>query len=168
VAGDDSGGFSHEGGQTSTTVRNKDVLGIVAAFLGVSASDLQTTLGYKTKMIHKERVTVMLDPAGARGNANELARTMYSLLVAYVIETINQKLCAAEDSIVNTVSIVDFPGFQQQSSTGSTLDQLLNNAATESMYNLTLQNFFDRKADMLETEEVAIPPTSYFDNSDAV
>ncbi|KAK1759304.1 hypothetical protein QBC47DRAFT_293534 [Echria macrotheca] len=168
VTADDSGGFSHEGGQTVTTVKNKDVLGIIAAFLGVNTADLQTTLGYKTKMIHKERVTVMLDPAGARGNANELARTLYSLLVAYVIETINQKLCAAEEAISNTVSIIDFPGFQQQSSTGSTLDQLLNNAATECIYNLTLQNFFDRKADMLETEEVAVPATSYFDNSDAV
>ncbi|KAL2256020.1 hypothetical protein VTK26DRAFT_2333 [Humicola hyalothermophila] len=168
ATGDDSGGFSHEGAQTTTTVKNKDVLGIIAAFLGVGANELQTTLGYKTKMIHKERVTVLLDPAGARGNANELARTLYSLLVAYVIESINQKLCAAEDSIANTLSIVDFPGFQQQSSTGSTLDQLLMNAATESLYNLTLQNFFDRKADMLETEEVAVPPTSYFDNSDAV
>jgi len=168
VAGDDSGGFSHEGGQTSTTVKNKDVLGIIAAFLGVGATELQTTLGYKTKMIHKERVTVMLDPAGARSNANELARTLYSLLVAYVVETINQKLCAAEEAISNTFSIIDFPGFQQQSSTGSALDQLLNNAATENMYNLTLQNFFDRKADMLETEEVAVPATSYFDNSDAV
>ncbi|KXX81620.1 Chitin synthase 8 [Madurella mycetomatis] len=168
ATGDDSGGFSHEGAQTNTTVKNKDVLGIIAAFLGVGAQDLQTTLGYKTKMIHKERVTVLLDPAGARGNANELARTLYSLLVAYVIESINQRLCAAEDSIANTISIVDFPGFQQQSSTGSTLDQLLTNAATESLYNLTLQNFFDRKADMLETEEVSVPPTSYFDNSDAV
>jgi chitin synthase len=168
ITGDDSGGFSHEGGQTTTTVKNKDVLGIIAAFLGVGAQELQTTLGYKTKMIHKERVTVLLDPAGARGNANELARTLYSLLVAYVIESINQKLCAAEESIANTISIVDFPGFQQQSSTGSTLDQLLNNAATESLYNLTLQNFFDRKADILETEEVSVAPTSYFDNSDAV
>lgn len=168
VTGDDSGGFSHEGAQVVTTVKNKDVLGIIAAFLGVGAQDLQTTLGYKTKMIHKERVTVLLDPAGARGNANELARTLYSLLVAYVIESINQKLCAAEDSIANTISIVDFPGFQQQSSTGSTLDQLLTNAATESLYNLTLQNFFDRKAEMLESEEVVVPPTSYFDNSDAV
>ncbi|KAK0718105.1 glycosyltransferase family 2 protein [Lasiosphaeria miniovina] len=168
VAADDSGGFSHEGGQTTTAVKNKDVLGIIAAFLGVNAADLQTTLGYKTKMIHKERVTVMLDPTGARSNANELARTLYSLLVAYVTETINQKLCAAEDSIVNTLSVIDFPGFQQQSTTGSSLDQLLNNAATESMYNLALQNFFDRKADMLETEEVAVPATSYFDNSDAV
>ncbi|KAL2130321.1 hypothetical protein VTI74DRAFT_6593 [Chaetomium olivicolor] len=168
AVGDDSGGFSHEGAQTTTTVKNKDVLGIIAAFLGVSAAELQTTLGYKTKMIHKERVTVLLDPAGARGNANELARTLYSLLVAYVIESINQRLCAADDSIANTISIVDFPGFQQQSSTGSTLDQLLTNAATESLYNLTLQNFFDRKADMLETEEVSVPATSYFDNSDAV
>ncbi|KAK3324145.1 glycosyltransferase family 2 protein [Cercophora scortea] len=168
ATGDDSGGFSHEGGQTITAVKNKDVLAIVAAFLGVGAAELQSTLGYKTKMIHKERVTVMLDPTGARANANELARTLYSLLVAYVIETINQKLCAPEESIVNTISIIDFPGFQQQSSTGSQLDQLLNNAATESLYNSTLQNFFDRKADMLETEEVSVPATSYFDNSDAV
>ncbi|KAK4041368.1 glycosyltransferase [Parachaetomium inaequale] len=168
ATGDDSGGFSHEGAQTTTTVKNKDVLGIIAAFLGVGAAELQTTLGYKTKMIHKERVTVLLDPAGARGNANELARTLYSLLVAYVIESINQRLCATEDSITNTISVVDFPGFQQQSSTGSTLDQLLANAATESLYNLTLQNFFDRRADMLETEEVSVPATSYFDNSDAV
>ncbi|TPX07665.1 uncharacterized protein E0L32_010663 [Thyridium curvatum] len=165
---DDSGGFSHEGGQMVTAVKNKDVLGIIAAFLGVSAQDLQTTLGYKTKMIHKERVTVMLDPAGARGNANELARTLYSLLVAFVIESINQKICAAEESIANTISVIDFPGFSQISSTHSALDQLLNNAATESLYNITLQNFFDRKADMLETEEVSVAATSYFDNSDAV
>lgn len=168
AAGNDSGGFSHEGSQTVIIVKNKDVLAIIAAFLGVSAQDLQTTLGYKTKMIHKERVTVMLDVAGARSNADELARTLYSLLVAYVIEKINQKICAPEEAIANTISIIDFPGFAQQSSTGSALDQLLTNAATESLYNLTLQNFFDRKADMLETEDVSVAATSYFDNSDAV
>ncbi|KAK9436804.1 class V chitin synthase [Metarhizium brunneum] len=168
ATGDDSGGFSHEGGQTSTTVRNKDVLGIIAAFLGVSAADLQSTLGYKTKMIQKERVTVMLDPAGARAHANELARTLYSLLVAWILESVNQRICAPEEDIANTISIVDFPGFAQQTATGSTLDQLLNNAATEAIYNFTLHNFFDRKAEMLESEEVSVAPTSYFDNSDAV
>lgn len=168
ATGDDSGGFSHEGGNTVTTVKNKEVLGIIAAFLGVSVGELQSTLGYKTKMIHKERVTVMLDPLGARGHANELARTLYSLLVAWIFETVNQKICAAEEQIVNTVSVVDFPGFAQQSATGSTLDQLLNNAATEAIYNVTLHNFFDRKAERLESEEVSVAPTSYFDNSDAV
>lgn len=168
VSGDDSGGFSHEGGQLVTVVKNKEVLGIIAAFLGVSASDLQATLGYKTKILQRERVTVMLDPKGARSNADELARTLYSLLVAYVIESINQRVCAIEDTVANTVSIVDFPGFSQQQATDSTLDQLLNNAATESLYNFTLQSFFEAKGEMLESEEVSVAPTSYFDNSDAV
>ncbi|XHG02063.1 hypothetical protein AWENTII_005426 [Aspergillus wentii] len=168
TSAEESGGYSHEGGETVTIVKNKDVLAIIAAFLGLGLEELEISLGYKTKTIHRERVTVMLDPKGARQNADELARTIYSLLVAYVIETVNQKICAAEDSVANTVSIVDFPGFSQACSTGSTLDQLLNNAATESLYNYCLQSFFDRKADMLEREEVAVPPTSYFDNTDAV
>jgi chitin synthase len=168
ATGDDSGGFSHEGGQTYTAVRNKEVLGIIAAFLGVGAADLQTTLGYKTKILQRERVTVMLDPKGARDNADELARTLYSLLVAYVIESINKIVCAEEDTVANTISIVDFPGFAHQRSTDSTLDQLLNNAATESIYNFTLQSFFEGKAELLESEEVSVPATSYFDNSDAV
>ncbi|CAG8983571.1 hypothetical protein HYALB_00009891 [Hymenoscyphus albidus] len=168
ATGDDSGGFSHEGSQTITAVSNKEVLGMIAAFLGVSAIDLQTTLGYKTKMLQRERVTVMLDPRGARSNADELARTLYSLLVAYVVESINQRVCAVEESVANTISIVDFPGFAQQRSTSSTLDQLLNNAATEALYNFTLQSFFEAKAEMLESEEVNVAATSYFDNSDAV
>ena len=166
--GDDSGGFSHEGGQSITGVKNKEVLGIIAAFLGVSAHDLQTTLGYKTKILQRERVTVMLDPKGARKNADELARTLYSLLVAYVIESINQRVCAVEDTVANTISIIDFPGFAQQPSTESTLDQLLNNAATEALYHFTLQSFFEGKAERLESEEVTVAATSYFDNSDAV
>lgn len=165
---EESGGYSHEGGELVTVVKNKEVLEIIAAFLGLGTQDLEQSLGYKTKTIHRERVTVMLDPRGARENADELARTLYSLLVAYVMENINQRICAAEDAIANTISIVDFPGFAQTSSTGSTLDQLLNNAATESLYNFCLQSFFERKAEMLESEEVSVPATSYFDNSDAV
>ena len=167
-AADESGGYSHEGGEMVTVVRNKEVLGIVAAFLGLSTQDLETNLGYKTKTLHRERVTVLLDPKGARENADELARTLYSLLVAYVIEQINQRTCALEDSVANTISIIDFPAYAQSASTGSTLDQLLNNAATESLYNFSLQSFFERKADLLESEEVSVPATSYFDNTDAV
>ncbi|KAI1980446.1 hypothetical protein LOZ51_001963 [Ophidiomyces ophidiicola] len=165
---DESGGYSHEGGETVTVVKNKDVLNIVSAFLGLSVDELEMSLGYKTKTIHKERVTVMLDPKGARTNADGFARTLYALLVAYVIEHINQRVCAPEDTVANTISIIDFPGFAQASTTNSTLDQLLNNAAAESLYHYCLQNFFERQADMLETEEVNVPATSYFDNSDAV
>ncbi|KAF8461706.1 chitin synthase 8 [Kalaharituber pfeilii] len=157
-----------EGGEEVVVVKNKDVLNIAAAFLGVPPEALETSLGYKTKTIHRERVTIMLDAKGARAHADELARTLYSLLVAWVIESGNERLSASEDSVANTISIIDFPGFAQTSATGSTLDQLLNNAATESLYNLCLQSFFERKAEQLESEEVEVPATSYFDNTDAV
>ena len=168
TSADDSGGYSHEGGETVTCVSNRETLGIVAAFLGLSTQDLETSLGYKTKTIARERVTVMLDPAGARENADELARTLYSLLVAYVIEQINQRVCAPEDAVANTISIVDFPGFAQSAATGSVLDELLNNAAAESLYNIALQSFFERRADLMESEDVSVAATSYFDNTDAV
>lgn len=167
-AADESGGYGHEGGEEVTGVKNKEVLTTIAAFLGVGERDLEQSLGYRTKTLHRERITIMLDPKGARENADELARTLYSLLVAFIMEKINQKTCAVEEAVANTISIVDFPGFAQASSTGSTLDQLLNNAATESLYNFCLQSFFESKAERLETEEVQVPATSYFDNSDAV
>lgn len=168
TAAEESGGYSHEGGETVTIVKNTEVLHLVAAFLGLSAPELEESLRYKTKTISRERVTVMLDAKGARDNADELARTLYSLLVTYIIESINQRICAAEEAVERTISIVDFPGFAQANSTGSTLDQLLNNAATESLYNVCLQSFFDKKADLLESEEVSVAATSYFDNTDAV
>jgi chitin synthase len=168
-AGDDSGGYSHEGGENITKVKNRDTLAIIAAFLGVGEHDLETSFSYKTRTLHRERVTVMLDPAGAQNSADELARTLYALLVAWIIESINSRICAAEETIHNTISIVDFPGFAKQASSSSQiLDQLLNNAAAEQLYNVTLTNFFERQVEMLDTEEVAIPPTSYFDNGDAV
>ena len=167
-AADESGGYSHEGGEDVTTVKNLDVLASIAAFLGVPEKDLELSMGYRTKTLHRERVTIMLDPRGARENADELARTLYSLLVAYIMERINQKICADEENVKNTISIVDFPGFAVDRATHSSLDQLLNNAATESFYNFCLQSFFEHKADLLETEEVQVPATSYFDNGDAV
>lgn len=167
-AANDSGGFSHEGGEEITAVKNRETLDDIAAFLGVSPEALQDSLGHKTKMLRKDRVTVMLDPAGARANADELARTLYSLLVAYIIEFINVKVCVNEESISNTIALVDFPGFAKVSSTGHVLDQLLNNAACEQLYNICLQNFFERQQQLLETEEIQVPPSEYYDNSDTV
>ncbi|KAI5781413.1 chitin synthase E [Geopyxis carbonaria] len=164
--GEESGAM--EGGDQVVAVRNKDVLGVIAAFLGVGPDALEISLGYRTKTLNRERVTVMLDAKGARAHADELARTLYSLLVAWIIESCNERLCAVEDAIANTISLIDFPGFSQTSTTGSTLDQLLNNAATESLYNFCLQSFFERRAELLEGEEVNVPATSYFDNTDAV
>ncbi|PVI08725.1 glycosyltransferase family 2 protein [Periconia macrospinosa] len=166
-AADESGGYSHEGGEAITMVKNKDSLDPIARFLGVTTSELEQSLRYKTKTLYRERVTVMLDPKGARANADELARTLYTLLVAYVMEQINMRISVHADQIANTVSLVDFPGFSPSSGTGSGLDQLLNNAANESLFNFCQQSFFGRQVQEMEAEDVSVPQLEYWDNSEA-
>jgi chitin synthase len=116
-AADDSGGYSHEGGESITMVKNKESLEPIADFLGTNITGLEQALRYKTKTLYRERVTVMLDPKGARDNADELARTLYSLLVAYIMEQINSRLCVLPDQVSNTISVVDFPGFSPTTGT---------------------------------------------------
>ncbi|KAH7084475.1 chitin synthase-domain-containing protein [Paraphoma chrysanthemicola] len=164
---DDSGGYSHEGGESLTVVRNKECLTPIAQFLGVAISDLEQSLRYKSKTLYRERVTVMLDPKGARANADELARALYSLLVTWIMEQMNSRISVLPEEISNTVSLVDFPGFQHSAATGSSLDQLLNNAANENLIAFTQDSFFKRQIQELEAEEIALPGTEFYDNSEA-
>jgi chitin synthase len=164
---DDSGGYSHEGGESLTVVRNKESLIPIAEFLGVQLPELEQSLRYKSKTLYRERVTVMLDPKGARANADELARTLYSLLVTWIMEQMNSKISVLPEEISNTVSLVDFPGFQHSAATGSSLDQLLNNAANENIIAFTQDSFFKRQIQELEAEEIALPGTEFYDNSEA-
>ncbi|KAJ8606459.1 hypothetical protein MRB53_040973 [Persea americana] len=139
-AANDSGTFSHDGGEAMT----------------VDSNAAQGTSHYHARS------------QGARENADDLARALYSLLVAYVVESMNQRICAPEELVRNTVAIVDFPGFQHLASTGCVLDQILTNAANEALYQFSIQSFFEQKAQVLAAEEISIPATSYFDNTDAV
>ncbi|KAF2650417.1 glycosyltransferase family 2 protein [Lophiostoma macrostomum CBS 122681] len=166
-AADDSGGYSHEGGESVTKVKNRESLAPIATFLGTSEDALEESLRYKTKTLYRERVTVMLDPKGARANADELARTLYSLLVAYVMEQINTRICITPDQVGNSISLVDFPGFAPTAATGSALDQLLTNTATECLSNFCQRNFFEKQVEELQTEEIELPPLNFYDNSDA-
>jgi chitin synthase len=162
---DESGGYSHEGGESITVVKNKDALIPIAQFLGVAMSDLEQSLRYKSKTLYRERVTVMLDPKGARANADELARSLYSLLVTWVMEQMNSRISVPSEQISNTVSMVDFPGFSNFASTGSSLDQLLNNTAQESLISFCQESFFQRQIQELEAEEIALPPMAFYDNT---
>jgi chitin synthase len=164
-APDESGGYSHEGGESITVVRNKDSLVPIAQFLGVAISDLEQSLRYKSKTLYRERVTVMLDPKGARANADELSRSLYSLLVTWVMEQVNSRISVPSEEISNTVSLVDFPGFANFASTGSALDQLLNNTANESLISFCQESFFQRQIQELEAEEISLPPMAFYDNT---
>ncbi|KAL0060142.1 hypothetical protein AAF712_013068 [Marasmius tenuissimus] len=72
--------------EDAAVVRNTDVCGIVADFLGVQQSELKACLSYKSKLVKKEMCTVFLD-------LDELAKSLYSLLFAWLNGHINQRLC---------------------------------------------------------------------------
>ncbi|CAN6648337.1 hypothetical protein TRVA0_023S00474 [Trichomonascus vanleenenianus] len=156
-------------------VTNTDILSCIASFLGVRADVLETTLSYKTVTIGKDRVTLVLDQKGARENADELARALYTLLFAWIMEKINSRLSQARstwtdemDSLVDsTIKVVDFPGFTISSAV-PTLDKLLHNSANELLYHFMLDSYFETPLDKFSSEEVVIPSTEYFDNKDTV
>ncbi|KAF2279340.1 uncharacterized protein EI97DRAFT_370810 [Westerdykella ornata] len=166
-AADDSGGYSHEGGESVTLVKNRESLVALAAVLAVNMDELEQCFQYKTAHAGNTRYTVILDPRGARAKADELARALYSLLLAYVMERLNKELSQLPDQVVNTISVVDFPGFAYTSTTGSVLDQLLINSANEALFNFCQQSFFNRQIQEMEAEEIAIPEMEYFDNNNA-
>ncbi|KAJ7142663.1 hypothetical protein C8R44DRAFT_760943 [Mycena epipterygia] len=65
-----------------------DVCEIIADFLGVHPGDLEQALPYKTKLVKKELCTVFLDPDSTSDNRDDLAKTLYSLLFAWLNEHI--------------------------------------------------------------------------------
>ncbi|KAH7904683.1 myosin head, motor domain-containing protein, partial [Hygrophoropsis aurantiaca] len=96
--------------EDAAVVRNTDVLAIVAKFLGVQASALEAAMSYKIKMVKEELCTVFLDPDGASDNRDDLAKTLYSLLFAWLNEHINQRLC--KDDFDTFIGLIDLPGPQ--------------------------------------------------------
>jgi chitin synthase len=148
------------------TVKNRDILETVAAFLGVVPSALEVMLAHKGRWVRKERVTLMLDPAGCLGHVDELARTLYRLLVDWLIESINDKL-NREGETQKNVHVLDFPGFQYVSATGP-FEQLLANVANEHLYNIYVNTIFKRNMDLYKAEQISFPPITFFDPAETL
>jgi len=154
--------------EDAAVVRNTDVLDLVSDFLGVHPSALESALSYKTKLVKKELCTVFLDPDGASDNRDDLAKTLYSLLFAWLNEHINQRLC--KDDFSTFISLFDLPGPQNMSSRPNSLDQFCINFANERLQHWIQKSLFEKHVDEYNVEGISrfIPQVPYFDNSECV
>ncbi|RPD61627.1 glycosyltransferase family 2 protein [Lentinus tigrinus ALCF2SS1-7] len=154
--------------EDAAVVRNLDVLEIVAEFLGVQPSALEAALSYKTKLVKKELCTVFLDPDGASDNRDELAKTLYSLLFAWLNEHINQRLC--RDDFATFIGLFDLPGPQNMTSRPNSLDQFCVNFANERLLNFIQKRLFEAHVQQYNNEGISrfVPHVPYFDNSECV
>lgn len=154
--------------EDAAVVRNTDVLDIVADFLGVQPAALEAALSYRTKLVKKELCTVFLDPDGASDNRDELAKSLYSLLFAWLNEHINQRLC--RDDFNMFIGLFDLPGPQNMTSRPNSLDQFCVNFANERMQNFVQKRMFEDHVSEYNAEGIArfVPHVPYFDNSECI
>jgi chitin synthase len=157
--------------EDAAVVRNVEVLSIVAEFLGIQPQTLESVLSYKTKLVKKELCTVFLDPEGASENRDDLAKTLYSLLFAWINENINQRLC--RDDFTTFIGLFDLPGPQNLPSSASranSLDQFCVNFANERLQNWIQRRLFESHVNEYSAEGVSkyVPTVPYFDNSECL
>ena len=161
----------HDKNVDAAVVRNWDVLETIGEFLGVDPVELEGVFNCKTTVISKEVCTVFLDPEGASANRDDLAKSLYGLLFAWLNENINERLC--RDDFANFIGILDLPGFQNNSGFGArsnSLDQFCVNFANERLQNWILQATFERQTAEFAAEGLTtvVPQVPFFDNSECV
>ncbi|KAJ3510325.1 hypothetical protein NLJ89_g4744 [Agrocybe chaxingu] len=154
--------------EDAAVVRNTDILEIVSDFLGIHSATLESALSYKTKLVKKELCTVFLDPDGASENRDDLAKTLYSLLFAWLNEHINQRLC--KDDFSTFIGLFDLPGPQNMSSRPNSLDQFCINFANERLQNWVQKNLFEKHVNEYNVEGISryVPQVPYFDNAECI
>lgn len=154
--------------EDAAVVRNTDVLELVSEFLGVQPAALEAALSYRTKLVKKELCTVFLDPDGASDNRDELAKTLYSLLFAWLNEHINQRLC--KEDYATFIGLFDLPGPQNMTSRPNSLDQFCINYANERLQNFIQRQLFEKHVAEYNTEGISrfVPQVPYFDNSECL
>ncbi|KJA23760.1 glycosyltransferase family 2 protein [Hypholoma sublateritium FD-334 SS-4] len=154
--------------EDAAVVRNVDLLEIVADFLGVQPPELEAALSYKTKLVKKELCTVFLDPDGASDNRDDLAKTLYSLLFAWLNEHINQRLC--KEDFTTFIGLFDLPGPQNMSSRPNSLDQFCINFANERLQNWIQKSIFEKHVSEYSLEGISrlVPQVPFFDNTECI
>jgi chitin synthase len=126
-------------------------LEICAELLGVEPKALQTCLTYQTKLIKRDLTTIFLNAEQASSQRDAMAEAIYSLLVSWLVETFNKKLCKSD--FQNFIGIVDFPGAAPTSMTS--YDQFCVLYTNEKLYNFMLHHLFERNTDVYSTLKIA-------------
>ena len=152
----------------TAVMRNTDTLALVVDFLSVQPLALENVLSYRTKMVKKELCTIFLDPDGASDNCDDLAKTLYSLLFAWLNKHINQRLC--RDNFDMFIRLFNLPGPQNMMGHPNSLDQFCINFANEHLHHFIQRCLFEAHVDKYKSEGIAllVPPIPYFNNSECI
>jgi chitin synthase len=141
------------------SVRNFPQMQLVAEMLGVSVPALQTVLTSRTRMIGRDNVASYLSAADAANQRDCFARALYQVMFGWIVEQINQKMCAPDAIWSNFVSILEIPGFGGLEQPGNNFYRLIVNYANEKLYSHMMNELFIAPKDAFVTQEIEFPVT---------
>ncbi|KAJ1960807.1 hypothetical protein GGI12_003602 [Dipsacomyces acuminosporus] len=146
-------------------VKNVELLDHIALLLGVDPANLQQAITYHTRMIGRELCTVYLDAQGSKARCDALARHLYSLLFAWLVEKINSTLECDRGAYSSHIGLVDLPGFQSQKR--NHYEQFVYNYANERIQHFMNHHVFDVGSEEYAAEGVehVLNERSYSDNT---
>lgn len=142
--------------QDAAYVKDVDQLNLIADFLGVDSRALENVLVFKTTMIRKDLTTLILNADQASTQRDELAKTLYALLFTWMVERINAKLCVDDDdgdSFRAFISVLDFPGLQQQSPSNDFYSFLVN-VANERIRKFTMDHLLTHQQQWYDNQGI--------------
>ena len=112
-----------------------------AKLLGADAEALSRALVSRATFVRGERHRSLLDAAGASSQRDRLVRSIYAMLVAYLIEAANQRIAPRDAHPLQVVQL-DAPGFQG----GGGFDELVKNYMCELVHHYDARTLFDTKS----------------------
>ncbi|ORX54930.1 hypothetical protein DM01DRAFT_1304499 [Hesseltinella vesiculosa] len=131
--------------QDAAIVKNMDTLLLTADLLGVDGRSLLSCLTYKSKLIKRDITTVFLDPTTAAKQRDDLAETLYALLLSWLTDHINNRIGKQQQKAIHScIALLDSPSIHGvRTPPHATLHDLALNFVDESLYHTMHTRFVD-------------------------
>ncbi|KAJ3270303.1 hypothetical protein HDV01_000368, partial [Terramyces sp. JEL0728] len=145
--------------EPKSVVKNKNVLGIAAKLLGLDPSTLETTLTSKTVTLKTDRVSKLLNIEDAKKQRDNLARNLYSNLVSWMTNFVNEKVCKNDGEYNNYIAVLDVPGMvsfdnPDEQNEKSRLQRFLYNYTNEKLTELLYSTSISAANDFLSSQKI--------------
>ncbi|KAJ3254350.1 hypothetical protein HK103_007232 [Boothiomyces macroporosus] len=150
------------------SIRNYPQMQMVAEMLGVHPSALAGILTSRTKTVGRDNVSTFLNAHDASIQRDYFARSLYAVCFGWIVEQINQKLCAPDAEWSNFVSILETPGFAGLGVNGNDFHRLLVNYANERLYQHTMVELFESPKEAFIAQEIAFPESSTYNSNNEI